>query len=337
MAHAPSVTLESAAFAERLELEMHRWMVLSRVLEDRLVALWKQGRIRGRLLTGRGQEAIPTAAALAVGPDDFMCIMHRDMAAHLIRGTTPETVLLHYFGKATGPSGGRDGDIHFAEWERRNFPMVSHLPDSFPIALGLALTSLMRKDGAVTVAFCGEGSTSVGTWHETMNFASVVGAPNVFVVENNQYAYSTPTERQYRGRLVDRALGYGMAGESVDGNDVLAVHAAMRRAVDRARGGEGPTMLEAVTMRMDGHAGHDAAAYVPEQLKAQWRARDPIDRLERRLREQGVTAARLEEQWAGARQEVDAAVERAGQAPDPTPADLLARGVFADHPAGPSS
>jgi TPP-dependent pyruvate/acetoin dehydrogenase alpha subunit len=128
-----------------------------------------------------------------------------------------------------------------------------------------------------------------------------------------------------------------MAGESVDGNDVLAVHAAMRRAVDRARGGEGPTMLEAVTMRMDGHAGHDAAAYVPEQLKAQWRARDPIDRLERRLREQGVTAARLEEQWAGARQEVDAAVERAGQAPDPTPADLLARGVFADHPAGPSS
>jgi len=327
------VTLESAAFTERPELEMHRWMVLSRVLEDRLVALWKQGRIRGRLLTGRGQEAIPTAAALAVGPDDFMCIMHRDMAAHLIRGTTPETVLLHYFGKATGPSGGRDGDIHFAEWERRNFPMVSHLPDSFPIALGLALTSLLGKDSAVTIAFCGEGSTSVGAWHETMNFASVFRTPNVFVVENNQYAYSTPTERQYRGRLVDRALGYGMAGESVDGNDVLATHAAVKRAVERARAGEGPTLLEAATMRMDGHAGHDDAAYVPEELKARWRAQDPIERLERRLRDRGVAPDRLEEQWTAARREVDAAVERAAQAPDPTPADLFARGVFAEQPA----
>src|SRR5262245_24827318 len=260
-----------------------------------------------------------------------MCIMHRDMAAHLIRGITPETVLLHYFGKATGPSGGRDGDIHFAEWERRNFPMVSHLPDSFPIALGLALTSLLRKDGAVTVAFCGEGATSVGTWHETLNFASVFKAPNVFVVENNQYAYSTPTERQYRGQLVDRALGYGMAGECVDGNDVLAVHDAMGRAVDRARGGEGPTLLEAVTMRMDGHAGHDAAAYVPEDLKLLWRARDPIERLERRLRAHGVTQVRIEDQWAMAREKVEVALERAARSPDPTAGDLLARGVFAQN------
>jgi len=329
VANAPSVTIESAGFVEGLELDMHRWMVLSRVLENRLVALWKQGRIRGRLLTGRGQEAIPTGTALAVGPQDFMCIMHRDMAAHLIRGTTPETVLLHYFGKATSPSGGRDGDIHFAEWERRNFPMVSHLPDSFPVAVGLALTSLLRRDGSVTVAFCGEGATSMGAWHETLNFASVFKAPNVFVVENNQYAYSTPTEQQYRGHLVDRALGYGMAGEGVDGNDVLAVHAAVERAAARARRGEGPTLIEAVTMRMDGHAGHDAAAYVPEELKLRWRARDPIERLERRLHANGVLRDRMEEQWATARQEVESAVERAAAAPDATAADLLSRGVFA--------
>ena len=332
MAHVEGLTLESGAFDRELELEMHRWMMLSRALEDRLVALWKQGRIRGRLLTGRGQEAIPTGVALAVRPDDFMCIMHRDMAAHLIRGTEPETVLLHYFGKATGPSGGRDGDIHFAEWGRRNFPMVSHLPDSLPVALGLALTSRLLEDGAVTVAFCGEGSTSVGAWHETLNFSSVFAAPNVFVVENNQYAYSTPTERQYRGRLVDRALGYGMAGESVDGNDVLAVHAAAARAVERARRGEGPTLLEAVTMRMDGHAGHDAAAYVPEELKAWWRARDPIRMLEDRLRRHGVGEDVLERHRAGAREEVDAAVERAARAPDPSPDDLTARGVFAESP-----
>jgi TPP-dependent pyruvate/acetoin dehydrogenase alpha subunit len=145
--------------------------------------------------------------------------------------------------------------------------------------------------------------------------------------------YSTPTERQYRGRLVDRALGYGMAGESVDGNDVLAVHAAVRRAVDPARAGEGTTLLEAVTMRMDGHAGHDDDVYVPRKLKSWWHARDPIDRLERRLREQGVAQVRLEEKWAAARHEVDAAVERAARAPDPTPDDLLTRGVFAEHPA----
>jgi TPP-dependent pyruvate/acetoin dehydrogenase alpha subunit len=313
-----------------LGIEMHRWMVLSRVLEDRLVALWKQGRIRGRLLTGRGQEAIPTAAAMAVNRDDFMCIMHRDMAAHLIRGTSPETVLLHYFGKATGPSGGRDGDIHFAEWKYRNFPMVSHLPDSFPIALGLALTSLLGKDRSVTVAFCGEGSTSVGTWHETLNFASVFRCPNIFVVENNQYAYSTPVDRQYRGRLVDRAPGYGIFGECVDGNDVLAMHEAMARAVARAREGEGPSLIEAMTMRMDGHAGHDDAAYVPDQLKALWRARDPIERLELRLREEGADSALLEANWSAAREEVEAAVDSAWSAPDPSAADLLAPGVFAD-------
>jgi TPP-dependent pyruvate/acetoin dehydrogenase alpha subunit len=330
VADSARLTPAPPAVHSELGLQMHRWMVLSRVLEDRLFALWKQGRIRGRLLTGRGQEAIPTAAALAVNTDDFMCIMHRDMAAHLIRGTTAETVMLHYFGKATGPSGGRDGDIHFAEWERRNFPMVSHLPDSFPVALGLALTSLLRKDRAVTVAFCGEGSTSVGAWHETLNFASVFRCPNVFVVENNQYAYSTPADRQYRGRLVDRALGYGIRGECLDGNDVLAMHEAMVSAIARAREGEGPTLIEAMTMRMDGHAGHDDAAYVPDELKALWRARDPIERLELRLREEGAAPALLERNWSAAREEVDAAVESAWGAPDPTAADLLTRGVFAD-------
>lgn len=310
-------------------IEMHWWMVQSRVLEDRLVALWKQGQIRGRMLTGRGQEAIPAGVAMAAETTDYMCLMHRTMAAHLIRGTTPETVFLSYFAKRNGPSGGFDGDIHFAEWHRRNFPMVSHLPDSFPIALGLALASRLEGDSAVTVAFCGEGATSVGTWHETLNFASVFRLPAVFVIENNRYAYSTPIERQYRGRLVDRAIGYGMRGEEVDGNDVLAVHDVACRAIAQGRAGKGPVLIEAHTMRMDGHAGHDDARYVPRELLEEWRERDPIQRLEGRLQEHDVAPAVLEQHWARARAEVDAAAESAMRAPDPEPGDLAARSVFA--------
>jgi len=323
------VSTARGAIGTEVALEMHRWMVLSRVLEERLLALYRQGRIRGRLLTGRGQEAIPAGAALAVRLEDVMCLLHRDMAAHLARGTTPETVLLHYFGKATGPSRGRDGDIHFAEWSRNNFPMVSHLPDSFPIAVGIAMASQLREEGVVVVAFCGEGATSTGAWHESVNFAAVFQVPTVFVIENNQYAYSTPAERQYRARaLVDRGPGYGIPAVGVDGNDALAVHGVVAEAVERARLGGGPTLVEALTMRMDGHAVHDDAAYVPPGLLAEWRGRDPIDRLAADLRGRGVTEMRLQADWLAAREEVEAAVARAESAPDPT-GDDVADGVFA--------
>lgn len=322
--------MSSAPIATDVALEMHRVMVLSRVLEERLLALYRQGMIRGRLLTGRGQEAIPAGSALAVRPDDVMCLMHRDMAAHLARGTTPETVLLHYFGKATGPSGGRDGDIHFAEWSRNNFPMVSHLPDTLPVAVGIGLASRLRDEGIVVVAFCGEGGTSTGTWHESMNFAAVFQVPTVIVVENNQYAYSTPVERQYRaGALVDRGPGYGIPAVSVDGNDALAVHLVVSGAVDRARQGGGPTLIEALTMRMDGHAVHDDAAYVPRQLLEEWRRRDPIDRVAGDLLGRGVDQMRLQADWLAARERVETAVDRAWSAPDPT-GDDVAGGVFAE-------
>jgi TPP-dependent pyruvate/acetoin dehydrogenase alpha subunit len=323
------VSAARAALATDVALEMHRWMVLSRVLEERLLALYRQGRIRGRLLTGRGQEAIPAGAALAVRPDDVMCIMHRDMAAHLARGTTPETVLLHYFGKATGPSRGRDGDIHFAEWSRNNWPMVSHLPDSLPVAVGIGLASRLREEGIAVVAFCGEGATSTGAWHESVNFAAVFEAPVVFVIENNQYAYSTPVERQYRARsLVDRGPGYGIPAVGVDGNDALAVHCVVAEAVERARLGGGPTLIEALTMRMDGHAVHDDASYVPAGLLEEWRRRDPIDRLADELRARGVGEMRLQEDWVAARDKVDIAVDRAWSAPDPDPSEA-ATDVFA--------
>jgi pyruvate dehydrogenase E1 component alpha subunit len=207
--------------------------------------------------------------------------------------------------------------------------MVSHLPDTLPVAVGIAMASRLRDEGIVVVAFCGEGSTSAGAWHESVNFAAVFEAPTVFVVENNQYAYSTPVERQYRAKaLVDRGPGYGIPAVAVDGNDALAVHCVVAEAAERARLGGGPTLVEALTMRMDGHAVHDDAAYVPSELLEEWRRRDPIDRLADELRARGVGEMRLQEDWRAARDAVDLAADRAWSAPDPT-GDDVTDGVFA--------
>lgn len=304
-------------------------MVRSRSLEDKLHALYKQGFLKGRLISGRGQEAISVGATSAIEPDEVVCPVHRDLGAHLAKGTTVLSVLLHYLGRAEGLSGGRDGDIHMGEWQRRVFPMVSHLPDSWPIAIGIAYASKHRGRPRATLAFCGDGASSTGLWHESLNFASVFQTPNVFVIENNQYAYSTPTERQYRvTQLSGRAGGYSMPADVVDGNDVLAVHAATNRAVARARAGEGPTLIEAMTMRMDGHAVHDGADYVPPELLTEWRQRDPIERLALRLVKVGLDSARLDSIRTKAREEVEHAVAEAQAAamPDPGTQQL---GVFA--------
>lgn len=312
-----------------LGLRMLSLMILSRTLEDRLHILHKQGRLRGRLISGRGQEAIPVGSTLALKSHDIVCPVHRDLGAHLVRGTTPETVLLHYYGKAAGPSRGRDGDIHMGEWSRNVFPMVSHLPDSWPIAVGMGMAAQRTGDRSVILAFCGDGATSTGTWHEALNFASVFKAPTVFVVENNGYAYSTPTSSQFRVRsLSERGAAYAIPGKRVDGNDCREVYATVAEAVDRARNGEGPSLIEAVTMRLDGHAVHDEASYVPESLLREWRVRDPIRLLSEDLRKNSVEEAEIEILWERAKGAVNTAVKQAENAPDPDPS-LLAEGLHA--------
>jgi TPP-dependent pyruvate/acetoin dehydrogenase alpha subunit len=207
--------------------------------------------------------------------------------------------------------------------------MVSHLPDSWPIAVGVAYASKLRGRLRATLAFCGDGATSTGLWHESLNFASVFGTPNIFVIENNRYAYSTPTERQYRvQQLAVRANAYAMPSEVVDGNDVIAIYRATAKAAARARSGEGPSLIEAMTMRMDGHAVHDAADYVPGDLLDEWRARDPIARLSATLIEAGVPAADVDTIWEAARTEVDAAVAEAESAAAPDPSTVQT-GVYA--------
>jgi TPP-dependent pyruvate/acetoin dehydrogenase alpha subunit len=219
--------------------------------------------------------------------------------------------------------------MHFGEWERGVFPMVSHLPDSWPIAVGIAHAGTLEGRPRAVLAFCGDGATSTGLWHETLNFAAVFKTPNVFVIENNQYAYSTPTRRQYAiERLADRGAAYGIPAVQVDGNDALAVFEATTLAARRARAGEGPSLIEAMTMRIDGHAVHDGADYVPRELLEEWRRRDPIDRLRAELLEVGVAEAELDAVRASAVRIVDEAVDQAEAAAEPDPAGVT-DGVFA--------
>jgi pyruvate dehydrogenase E1 component alpha subunit len=316
--------------APQLDLVVaHRWMVLSRMVEDRLRNLYTAGALRGRIVSGRGQEAIPTGTALTLRPDDVMAPIHRDLSAHLIRGTELVTIFRQYFGRRTSVTRGRDGDVHFGEWDKGVYPMVSHLPDSFPVIGGVAFGFTLEGSDRVALAYCGDGAMSTGTFHESVNFAAVFDLPIVYVLENNQYAYSTPTAQQSRlDHLADRGAGYGIPAVTVDGNDVTAVFEATTEAVARARAGGGPTFVECVTMRMDGHAIHDDASYVPADLLARWRERDPIVLVEAARRERGWSDADGEALRAELDVEIKTAVEVA-RAEEPPDAADLEHGVYA--------
>jgi TPP-dependent pyruvate/acetoin dehydrogenase alpha subunit len=319
-------------------LKMLHLMKLTRALEDRIERkLYRQGKIVGGVYVGRGQEAISVGAALHVrrtgeeDRDDIVSPSHRDMAIFLAQGMTPETILAQYMGRRTGPTRGRDGNMHMGDLRHRLVAFISHLGDSVPVAAGCALTFALRGTDQVSFCFFGEGATSRGDWHEGVNFAAVRRLPIVFLCNNNQYAYSTPACRQFAvERLSDRARGYGIAGETRDGNDVLEVHDAVGRATARARAGEGPTLLEFVTFRMTGHSAHDDAGYVPKALFEEWARKDPIERLERLLAGRGlVDAAAIREMQARIDTELDEAVSRAERAPYPGPRECL-EGVYAE-------
>ena len=212
-----------------------------------------------------------------------MCILHRDLGAHFVRGVTPDRYLANYMGRAGGVTGGKDGNMHFGDRRLGCVGMVSMLPDMALVATGMALAFKMRREPRVAMTFFGEGSTANGQWHEAMNFAGIHRLPVVFLLENNRFAYSTPNELEFAVDPVERADTYGFPGVNVDGNDVEAVFEAAREAAERARGGDGPTLIECQTMRMHGHGAHDDMRYVPKEMFEEWERRDPIDRYAERL------------------------------------------------------
>jgi TPP-dependent pyruvate/acetoin dehydrogenase alpha subunit len=307
-----------------------RYMLLMRLSEERGITLYRQGKVPGSFYDGCGQEAISVGAAFALGPRDRLCILHRDLGAHFVRGVTPDRYLANYMGRSGGVTGGKDGNMHFGDRNLGCVGMVSMLPDMAQVTTGLALAMKMRQEPRVAMTFFGEGATANGQCHEALNFAGIHRLPVVFVLENNKFAYSTPTELEYAVDPVERAAGYGFPGVSVDGNDVEAVFEAAREAAERARQGEGPTLIECHTMRMHGHGAHDDMSYVPEGMHEEWERRDPIERYEHRLTEEhGVDSAELGTIREDAEREVAEAAEKALASPMPEP-ELATEGVFAE-------
>jgi len=261
-------------------LDLYYYLRLNRSLEELLARLFRQDKINGGLYGSRGQEAISVGAAYALGPDDWMAPMIRNIGALLVRGFRPRDVLTQHMGRIASPTQGKDGTSHFGDLSVRHvIAPISMLGDLIPVMTGAAMAGRYLGQKIVAMTWIGDGGSSTGAFHEGLNFAAVQKAPLVLVIENNQWANSTPVSRQAAIRdLAGRARAYGMEGQVIDGNDVLEVWGAARAAVERAREGGGPVLIEAKTMRMTGHAQHDAAEYVPREMFEYWKARDPLER-----------------------------------------------------------
>jgi pyruvate dehydrogenase E1 component alpha subunit len=308
------------------QLKILYYMKVVRELENRIERkLYRQGKILGGVYVGRGQEAIAVGSCIDLRADDVVCPSHRDMGAFLIRGMSLRTIFAQYMGKKTGATKGKDSNMHMGSLEHNLIAFISMLGDSVPVAAGIGLSFKMRGQDRVVVCSFGDGATSRGDWHEGLNMASVLKCPVVFICNNNQYAYSTPLERQMAvENVADRAPAYGMPGEIVDGNDVLAVWSASQRAIEYARNGNGPSLIECKTFRMTGHSAHDDASYVPRELFEYWETRDPIRRLERTLNQQNIISdAGIAEMDKGIHAEIDAAIAIAEKDPYPEPEDCL--------------
>jgi len=326
----------ASGLSREQKLELYYYMRLTRTLEERLVNLYRQTKVVGGLFRSLGQEAdaVGSAYALDRGKGDILSPLIRNLGSMLVQGARPVEIIRQYMAKGDSPTRGRELNIHYGDLVRGFVGQISHLGDMVPVMAGIALSFKMRKQDRVVLVYVGDGATSTGAFHEGINFAAVQRLPMVVVVENNGYAYSTPVSKQtLLTELKDKALGYGIPGERADGNDVLATYEVTKRAVERARRGEGVTLIELVTYRRKGHAEHDNQSYVPPGEIDRWAAEnDPLDRYVRVLTErEDVAPADLEAIDARVAGEVDRATDEAEASPMPEPADALV-GVYAEPP-----
>lgn len=328
MATEPCANVAAVSRDERLALLRLVW--LQRLFEERALALYRQGRIAGSFYDGRGQEGVAAAAGLALADDDVVCPLNRELATHFAKGVPVADAFRNFLGRGDSPTRGRDGNMHFGVPDRGVFPLVSMLGDLVPVTVGAAWAFKRRGEPRVAMTFLGEGAFSVGDTHEGLNLAGVWRVPAVFVLQRNQFAYSTPVARQMLNTsLAERVYGgWSIPCETVDGTDTVTTFDAIRAAVARARVGLGPQAVEAVTLRVHGHAAHDAGAYVPEELRAAYAGRDPVARLALRLALDGVGDDELDAVRDHAAEEVAAGQAEAEASPPPDPATLT-DGVWA--------
>jgi TPP-dependent pyruvate/acetoin dehydrogenase alpha subunit len=303
-------------------LELYRYLKLTRLVEERLVNLYRQTKVVGGVFRSLGQEATAVGSAYALQPQDFITPLIRDLGAVLVKGIRPRDIFAQYMAKAWGPSGGRDLNIHFGDMEKGFIGPISHLGDMIPVMTGILLGARMQQKPIVAIAYIGDGGMSTGAFHEGLNFAAVQRLPLIVVAEYNHYAYSTPTSLQTAVRdLAEKAAGYGIPAHIVDGNDVVACYEVTKRAADYARRGGGAVLIEAKTYRRKGHAEHDDQRYVPAGEIEWWeKHNDPVDRYERYLLDCKVaTKKKLDEITADATREIeeDSAWAESSPMPDP--------------------
>ncbi|HKB12693.1 MAG TPA: thiamine pyrophosphate-dependent dehydrogenase E1 component subunit alpha [Vicinamibacterales bacterium] len=302
-------------------LEMFYWLKLIRAFDMRLSTLVKQGKVRSGVYTGIGQEAIIVGTCFGLRREDFICPLHRDLGAFLMKGVDARTMMSQMFAKETGLSKGRDSALHSGVNELGIFGNTSMLGANLPVAAGLGYTFKMEKSDNVVIAYFGEGASNVGDFHEALNFAGVQQLPIIFICENNQYAYSVPLEKTMAiDDVAIRAEGYGFEGVAINGNDVLAVYQSMQGALAKARGGDGPTLIECKTYRWHGHSEHDKAFYRTDEELAMWKSRDPIPTFTTYLRARHVLDdQKLKDVEDRVAATIDDAVEFASNAADPSP------------------
>ena len=329
----PGSPAPSGSLSREQKLDLYYYMRLTRSLEERLVNLYRQTKVVGGLFRSLGQEAdaVGSAYALDRSRGDILSPLIRNLGSMLVQGAKPNEIIKQYMAKGDSPTRGRELNIHYGDLVRGFIGQISHLGDMVPVMAGVTLSFKMRKQDRVGLVYVGDGATSTGAFHEGINFAAVQRCPLVVIVENNGYAYSTPLSKQTAAKqLVDKALGYGIAGDQADGNDVIATYEVTKRAVDRARSGGGVTLVELITYRRKGHAEHDNQSYVPPGEIDRWASEnDPIDRYVKRLLGEGYDQTELNAVDARIMDEIDRATDEAEASPMPDPTDALV-GIYAD-------
>src|SRR5882672_5157611 len=282
-----------------VQLEMYYYLRLTRALDERAQVLYKQGKVVGGLFSSLGHEAISIGSAFALEKGDYVGPMIRNSGTVLARGHTARDVMSNYLAKATSPTGGKDNSQHFGDIERTGvISCISMLGTLVPVMTGMALGARMKGEKRVAMTYVGDGATSTGDFYEGLNFAAVQRLPVVVIIENNQFAYSTPTSKQSLLKdLADKSKAFGIPGYVGDGNDVLEVYEITKRCVDDAREGRGPQLIEFKTLRMRGHAVHDDASYYPPGLVEEWKKKDPIRRFEKKLKLTKEEKAGVEERF----------------------------------------
>ncbi len=335
---APAAKPPAAQLSKAQLLELYHFLHLNRMVEEKLTNLYRQGKVVGGLYRSLGQEGCSVGSAYALERGDIFTPLIRNLGAIFVRGGRPRDVFAQYMARATGPTRGRDLNVHFG-WlkEEGSMPaVISMLGDMVPVLTGAVIAERMKGKSTVALTWIGDGGVSTGAFHEGFNFACVQKAPLVVIVENNKFAYSTPTYKQTANtRFVDRARAYGCFGQQVDGNDVLAVYEATREALERARRGQGPSLIEADTMRMRGHAEHDDMKYVPPKMIEEWALKDPLPRFHNDLLGQGIAS---KDELAGIVAAIEASLQEdlafAEASPFPEPESAMS-GVYADRPVAP--